>query len=63
MVYCDTEADKDDGKYYWKPFIEYSYCDVNAKISYSPLTNSVVCYTAEALKYGQTGWVLAIVIF
>lgn len=27
------------------------------------MTNEVACYTAEALKYGQTSWTFGIVIF
>lgn len=61
LVYCDTSAE--EGKRYWKPLISWSYCDVGIELNHSPMTDEVVCYTAEALKYGQTAWTFGIVIF
>lgn len=50
LVYCDTDAPV--GQRFWRPLIEWTYCDVNDSLNHSPMTDEVACYTAEALKYG-----------
>ena len=48
-----------NGNVYFKPVIEWGQCKVQ---QISPATNRPVCYTTEAIKYGQSAYFYGVVI-
>lgn len=57
LVYCNATSGS------WHTSIDWSICDPSNHLNYLNATGNSVCYTAEALSYAQTAYMLGVIIF